>query len=141
MIRTVATVGAVVATAASCGGYTQTPPETALEQTTVAVAELIAWETTFGPQAQCRLELVTLRWEAAPQAVLGERCTTSMALSGCFSYEGGTPVITISNDTARSREQIDRIRRHELRHWLLSCSEVDPTGDPEHDGPWWVGLM
>ena len=109
----------------------------------VAIAELERWETARGPLPQCRNELVSLRWDVQPVDVLGQLCRTSLTLTGCFTYDPGpprVPVITVAADTPRTDEQLRRIRRHELTHWLLHCSGVDDTGDPAHAGPWWSGL-
>lgn len=122
----------------------QVPLKPLLTHEAVAVGELARWEAAHGPLPRCRAELVSLRWETKPIAVLSERCGNPSALAGCFSYEGPeprTPTITLAEDGAlRTDEQHYRLWRHELTHFLLQCSGIDPTGDPEHAGPWWAGL-
>lgn len=142
MIRTVATVGAVVAAASSCGGYQQVPPEPAIERAAIAVSELGKWEMSFGPLPRCRGELVSIRWDVEPLEEVQRRCGTTRSITACFTYEDNprVPVVTLTADRVRSGEQLNVTRRHELRHWLLQCSDVDPTGDPMHFGPWWEGL-
>lgn len=125
-----------------CGGYQQQPPTLGREE--VADAELALWETARGPLALCRSELASLRWDVQPVDVLGRLCCTSLTLTGCFTYAPGpprVPVVTVAAGTPRTDEQLRRIRRHELTHWLLQCSGVDDTGDPEHTRVEWVGLL
>lgn len=133
----------ICAVLAACNGYTQQAPHGAIERMALAVGELALWEQVLGPLGRCRRELVSLRWETAPQGEVNARCNSSGPLKGCFTYVGEppVPVITVVEGVPRTDEQLLHLRRHELRHWLLSCSGQDETGDPMHLGPGWEQLL
>lgn len=120
----------------ACGGYEQQAPDHARDQRELAEAELARWEAELGAMNACWAELETLRWEVQPQAVLQARCGLAFELDGCMSYVDGAPVIATAAQP-RTDAQLRALRVHELTHWLLVCSGVDVTADPEHTGAHW----
>jgi hypothetical protein len=134
---------------ACAGGYQQLPTDIdldAAERHALVLAEVARWEAQLGPQPRCREESARLVWTTAPVDEVSRRCTTASPLSGCFRYRGDgpgnppVPEITVSEDTPRTDKQLLIVRLHELKHWGLQCSGVDPTGDPGHTRAEWIGL-
>lgn len=133
----------ICAVLAACGGYATLPPDTLLERKASETAVLARWEAQLGPLERCRAERERLRWENAPTAEASGRCVNRSPWAGCFAYDKtGAPVIALAEDEQRRPEDTIILRVHELTHWLLICSGVDDSGDPDHrrEGVW-RGLM
>lgn len=125
----------------ACGGYEQQAPEAEIERRALAELELERWEAEHGPAAGCWAELELLRWEVGTEQEVAALCRAEqLELVGCMAYVELRPVIMVTGGIARTAEQLEKLRRHELRHWLLICSDVDPF-NRNHDGPYWEGLL
>ncbi len=131
--------GAALALVAGCGGYEQQAPDVDRDRRELAELELERWEAQYGPAERCWTELELLRWLVGTEAETGALCG-AVELDGCMTYVDLVPVIMLAGDRVRTDEQLRELRRHELRHWLLICSDVDPF-NRGHEGPYWEGLL
>lgn len=118
----------------ACGGYVQMPPNPRIEQAADVSAALDAWETRIGPAPLCQENRDDLLWNTVSPPLFYDVCAKAPpgSMACTFVYQDGRAEITMLGDVVYTQQTLDRLRLHELTHWLMACSGRDYLGDPMH---------